>query len=189
MGSEGGSSRWSAGLRPLPDFPWDRLLPYAATARAHPGGIADLSVGTPVDHTPSAVRDALVAAADAPGYPPVAGTPALTEALRAWTVRSTGAPADVAVLPTIGSKELVALLPTLFGLGPGDVVVIPALAYPTYAVGAAMCGAEVSTTWRDDATLVWLNSPSNPTGEVTAAGVLADTVARARAAGALVVSD
>ncbi len=135
------------------------------------------------------MRDALVAAADAPGYPPVAGTPALTDALRSWTVRATGAPADVAVLPTIGSKELVALLPSLLGLGPGDVVVIPALAYPTYAVGAAMCGAEVSTTWRDDAALVWLNSPSNPTGEVTSAAVLAETVARAREAGVLVVSD
>ena len=38
----------------LPDFPWDTLTPYADRARAHPGGIVDLSVGTPVDPTPAA---------------------------------------------------------------------------------------------------------------------------------------
>jgi hypothetical protein len=37
----------------LPDFPWDRLAPYAATARTHPDGIVDLSVGTPVDPVPA----------------------------------------------------------------------------------------------------------------------------------------
>jgi succinyldiaminopimelate transaminase len=181
--------RWAAGLAALPDFPWDRLLPYAATAREHPDGIVDLSVGTPVDPTPSVAQDALVAAADAPGYPPAAGTPALSDALRSWLVRVAGAPADVAVLPTIGSKELVGLLPLLLGLGPADVVVVPELAYPTYAVGAAMVGAQVSTTWRDDATLVWLNSPGNPTGAVTDLAELTETVEKARAAGVLVVSD
>ena len=61
----------------LPDFPWDRLAPYAATARSHEDGIVDLSVGTPVDPVPAVVRDALAAASDAPGYPLTAGTPAL----------------------------------------------------------------------------------------------------------------
>src|SRR5436309_1807615 len=58
----------------LPDFPWDTLAPYAAKARAHEGGIVDLSVGTPVDPTPAIIRDALAAAADAPGYPQTDGT-------------------------------------------------------------------------------------------------------------------
>lgn len=93
------------------------------------------------------------------------------------------------MLPTIGSKELVGLLPLLLGLGRDDVVVVPPLAYPTYAVGAVLAGARVSTEWRDDAALVWLNSPGNPTGAVTPAPELAATVARARAAGVLVVSD
>ncbi|HEX7353259.1 MAG TPA: succinyldiaminopimelate transaminase [Mycobacteriales bacterium] len=181
--------RWSGGVVSLPEFPWDRLAPYAAVARAHAGGIVDLSVGTPVDPTPPVAQDALVAAADAPGYPPAAGTPALLAALRDWLGRAVGAQPDVAVLPTIGSKELVGLLPLLLGLGPGDVVVVPELAYPTYAVGAALARAQVSTTWRDDATLVWLNSPGNPTGAVATADELAAVVTRARAAGVLVVSD
>jgi succinyldiaminopimelate transaminase len=165
------------------------LAPFATVARGHADGIVDLSVGTPVDATPAVAQDALVAAADAPGYPPAAGTPALLAALRGWLARTVGAADDVAVVPTIGSKELVGLLPLLLGLGPDDVVVVPELAYPTYAVGAALARAQVSTSWRDDATLVWLNSPGNPTGAVTPVDELASTVARARAAGVLVVSD
>ena len=50
--------------RRLPDFPWDHLTAYGDRARAHPGGIVDLSIGTPVDPTPevvqAALRDALV---------------------------------------------------------------------------------------------------------------------------------
>ena len=57
-----------------PGLPLGPLLAaYAERARAHPDGIVDLSVGTPVDPTPEVVQDALRAAADAPGYPPTIG--------------------------------------------------------------------------------------------------------------------
>ena len=112
----------------LPDFPWDSLAPYKERASSHAGGLVDLSVGTPVDPTPDVVRAALAAAADAHGYPQTWGTPALREAVAAWFARRRGVP-DVnpdGVLPTVGSKELVAWLPTLLGAGPGDVVAFPA---------------------------------------------------------------
>jgi len=64
----------------LPDFPWDHLAEHAARARAHPDGIVDLSIGTPVDPTPDIVRRALAAAADAPGYPQTVGLPATRQA-------------------------------------------------------------------------------------------------------------
>src|SRR5665811_1574791 len=105
----------------LPDFPWDSLAPYKERASSHTGGLVDLSVGTPVDPTPDVIRAALTAAADAHGYPQTWGTPALREAVAAWFARRRGVP-DVnpdGVLPTIGSKELVAWLPTLLGAGPG----------------------------------------------------------------------
>ena len=181
----------------LPDVPWDTLGPYAALARAHPDGIVDLSVGTPVDPTPAVVREALAASSDAHGYPLTHGTPALREAVVDWFARRRGVPGldPQAVLPTVGSKELVALLPSLLGLGPGDVVVHPATAYPTYDVGARMAGAtpvpaDDPSGWGDGPVrLVWLNSPGNPDGTVRSVEELRAVVDAARAVGAVVASD
>ncbi|MGR8008465.1 bifunctional succinyldiaminopimelate transaminase/glutamate-prephenate aminotransferase [Streptomyces hypolithicus] len=182
----------------LPVFPWDKLEPYKATAAAHPDGIVDLSVGTPVDPVPELIRQALVAAADSPGYPTVWGTAALRDALTGWVERRLGARgvAHRNVLPVVGSKELVAWLPTQLGLGAGDQVAYPRLAYPTYEVGARLAGAEPvayddPTTDLDPARLklLWLNSPSNPTGRVLAKDELTRIVAWAREHGVLVFSD
>jgi succinyldiaminopimelate transaminase len=183
----------------LPDFPWDRLAPFGQRARRHPGGIVDLSIGAPVDPTPAIVREALAAAADAPGYPQTYGTPALREAVAAWFARRRGVPAldPDGVLATIGSKELVAWLPTLLGLGAGDVVVHPEVAYPTYDVGARLAGATPlpadGTVQVGPATgrvrLVWVNSPGNPNGRVLGAEHLGKVVRWARALGAVVASD
>ncbi|GAB1643023.1 succinyldiaminopimelate transaminase [Krasilnikovia sp. MM14-A1259] len=180
----------------LPDFPWDLLEPAKALAAAHPGGIVDLSVGTPVDPVPPLVQAALTANADLPGYPLTAGTPALRAAIAAWTAAVCGASGELGVLPTIGSKELVAWLPTLLGVRPGDTVVIPSVCYPTYEVGVRLAGATAVRT--DSLTalgpdprvrLVWINSPSNPTGRVLPAAHLRKVVAWARERGAVVVSD
>ena len=176
----------------LPDFPWDTLADVTARAHAHPGGIVDLSVGTPVDATPLVVRDALAAAADSPGYPQTAGTPELRQAVARWFARRRHVP-DVdpdAVLPTLGSKELVALLPSLLGLGVGDVVLHPEVAYPTYDIGARLAGATPEPcadpagrlAWDDSVRLVWLNSPGNPDGSVLSVGALRAVVDAARAA-------
>ena len=181
----------------LPAFPWDRLEPYKATAAAHPDGIVDLSVGTPVDPVPEVIQKALVAAADSPGYPTVWGTPQLRDAITGWCERRLGARGLTHrhVLPVVGSKELVAWLPTQLGLGPGDRVAFPRLAYPTYEVGARLAGAEAvdyaEPTALDPAglKLLWLNTPSNPTGRVLTKEELAAVVAWAREHGVLVFSD
>ncbi|OIV37374.1 succinyldiaminopimelate transaminase [Mangrovactinospora gilvigrisea] len=180
----------------MPQFPWDRLEPAKAVAAAHPGGIVDLSVGTPVDPVPELVQGALRAASDSPGYPLTAGTPQLREALAEWLRRRVGAEiGTAAVLPLVGSKELVAWLPTQLGLGRGDAVALPELAYPTYDVGARLAGCEPRTyrePWEADTAglkLLWLNSPSNPTGRVLTKDELARTVEWAREHGVLVVSD
>ena len=177
----------------LPDFPWDTLTPLIDKARAHPDGVVDLSVGTPVDPTPSVVQDALSASSNAPGYPTTAGSPELLDACRGWLARSLSALSDVGVLPTIGSKEMVAWLPTGLGLGPGDTVVIPEVAYPTYEVGALVTGAKVVATDEveqiGEASLIWLNTPSNPTGAVLSAERMAEIVSWARSRSILVASD
>lgn len=182
--------------RTLPDFPWDRLQRYRDIALRHPGGIVDLSVGTPVDPTPEPVRRALCEAADAPGYPATYGTPRLRESVAGWLRRRLGVEADPdAVLPVIGTKELVAWLPTLLGAGPGDTVVFPELAYPTYDVGARLAGAEPVAAdgllglGPRAPRLLWVNSPSNPTGRVLPAEHLRKIVMWARERGTVVASD
>jgi len=180
----------------LPDFPWDALVPFGDRARQHPGGIIDLSVGSPVDPTPEIIRDALKAATDAHAYPQVAGTPALREAIVEWYARRRGVHglgvADV--LPSIGSKELIAWLPLMLGIGEGDVVVHPAVAYPTYAIGAALAGATALASddpaaWPETTKLVWINSPGNPDGRVLDVETMRAMVARARELGAVIAGD
>jgi succinyldiaminopimelate transaminase len=180
----------------LPDWPWDALAPYAARVKAHAQGGIDLSVGSPVDPTPALIRESLSAATDAHSYPLTAGTPALREAIVEWFGRRRGVE-DLTVdnvLPTIGSKEFIAGLALWLGLGPGDVVVQPSLAYPTYAVGAALAGATVVSSddpaeWPEGTRLIWVNSPGNPNGRILSVEELALAVSRARELGAVIASD
>jgi succinyldiaminopimelate transaminase len=172
------------------------LLEARRRAEAHPGGLIDLSIGTPVDPTPELATAALAAAANSPGYPMTAGTSELRAAIagylhRRWQVDVPPA----ATLPVIGTKELVAWLPTLLGLDADDVVVHPAAAYPTYAVGAAVAGSRAVAAADPDELrdlrpgVVWLNSPSNPTGEILSRQRMRAWVEWARDRGAVVASD
>jgi succinyldiaminopimelate transaminase len=181
----------------LPAFPWDTLADAKALATSHPDGIVDLSVGTPVDPVAPLIQEALAAAGSASGYPATAGTARLRESAVAALARRfgiTGLP-EAAVLPVIGTKELIAWLPTLLGLGPADVVVVPELAYPTYDVGARLAGAQVvradslTQLGPQSPALIYLNSPGNPTGRVLGIDHLRKVVGWARERGVLVASD
>ena len=93
----------------LPEYPWESLAPYRRTAQAHPGGICDLSIGTPVDPTPQLIQDALTAGADAHGYPTTHGTPALREAISGWFARRRSVPGldpvSVEALPSVPDQD------------------------------------------------------------------------------------
>lgn len=180
----------------LPEYPWESLKPYAAKAALHPGGAVDLSVGSPVDPTPSIIQDALNSASNAPGYPSTGGSPEFKAAVVEWFARRRGVSGlkPEQVMPTIGSKELISWLPLLMGLGPGDVVVQPKVAYTAYVVGAALCGAEIVSEddpakWPENTKLAWINSPGNPDGRVLDVAEMRAAVDRARELGALLASD
>jgi len=181
----------------LPAFPWDQLTAYAERARLHDDGLVDLSIGTPVDPTPELIREALAGAADAPGYPVTIGRVGTRQAAIDWLARRfgvTGLHLD-AVLPVIGTKELIASMALHLGIGTGDLVGYPELAYPTYEVGAALAGARAVAT--DSLTsfgpevpkLLWINSPSNPTGRVLPVDHLRKVVDWCRERGTILVSD
>ncbi|AHI20378.1 MAG: succinyldiaminopimelate transaminase [Corynebacterium casei] len=178
----------------LPDFPWNSLADAKAKAESHPDGIVDLSVGTPVDEVSPTVQLALSSAASAPGYPQTAGTPQLRQAIANALERRYGITglSVKAVLPVVGTKEAIAWLPTLLGMR-GESVVIPSVAYPTYEVGAKIAGAEVIRADDPadfaDASLIFINSPSNPTGAVLGVEQLRAIVAWAREHDAIVASD
>jgi succinyldiaminopimelate transaminase len=156
----------------------------------------DLSIGTPVDPTPELVQQALREAADAPGYPQTIGRVETRQACLDWLAGHgvTGLGLDQ-VLPVVGSKELIASLAGHLGIGTGDLVVLPELAYPTYEVGAALVGARTLAT--DSLTslgperpaLLWLNSPSNPTGRVLPVEHLRSVVDWCRERGTVLVAD
>ena len=180
----------------LPAYTWDRIAPLGEKARLHPDGAVDLSMGTPVDPVPAVIREALATASDAPGYPATWGTVALRSSAAGWLDRALSvavSPDDV--LPVIGTKEFIAWLPVMLGLGPGDVMVYPELAYPTYDIGARLAGATAvasdSLLWLGPSRvrLVWVNSPSNPTGRVLPVSYLRKVVEWARERGAVVASD
>ena len=179
----------------LPEYPWDELAPLREKARAFPGGAVDLSIGTPVDPVPPLIQDALATAANAPGYPLTAGTAELRSAAAGWLERCHDVRVDPAsVLPVIGTKEFIAWLPVMLGLGPDDTVIYPALAYPTYDIGARLAGArsvpsDVLDGGPGAARLRWVNSPSNPTGRVLSAARLRDAVRWARDRGCVLASD
>jgi succinyldiaminopimelate transaminase len=198
-GSRGPAARPEYGVVSgrLPDFPWDSLAVPRRLAAEHPEGIVDLSMGTPVDPTPELVQQALAAAADSPGYPTTIGLPELRAAAAGWLHRRFGvAGLEVGhILPVVGSKELIAGLCIQLGIGAGDTVVVPELAYPTYEVGARLAGADVvvsdstGTLGPAAPALMWVNSPSNPTGRVLPPEHLAKVVAWGRERGTLIVGD
>ncbi|MCY3561201.1 MAG: aminotransferase class I/II-fold pyridoxal phosphate-dependent enzyme [bacterium] len=189
----------------LEAYPYDRLVRLRAVANQHAGGCADLSLGDPCDPPPPAAVAALGGSGAEAAYPRSVGTPAFRAAAADWLARRCGA--EVAtddVAACVGTKELVATLPRLLQLQgqEGDTVLFPAVAYPTYAMGAALAGlralavplaadgrldlAAINPSDADRAICLWVNSPANPTGALADLGAVA---AWGRQRGVVVCSD
>jgi len=167
------------------------LAPYGEKAKKYQGGFIDLSQGTPVDPTPKFIQDALASASNSPSYPLTAGSEKLRSAIRDWATSNLGATGEFDVLPVIGSKEFVALLPTFLQ---SKTVLYPKVAYPTYLVGALMASAkaipvEIDAKSWPVADLAWINSPSNPTGQVQTDSEILAAINWARENNSVVASD
>lgn len=188
-----------------PPYPYSRLARIAEIAARHDGGIVDLSIGTPCDPAPAAVVRALGSSGSERGYPSSVGSEALRRAASAWIGRRFGVSVDPShVAACVGTKEFVASAAWYLRLRDPtrDTVIAPAVAYPTYAMGAQLAGctvfavdegvgggvdlASVPDEIARRAVMAWLNSPSNPTGSLSD---LAAAAAWGRAQGVPVFSD
>ncbi|HEY2044011.1 MAG TPA: aminotransferase class I/II-fold pyridoxal phosphate-dependent enzyme [Jatrophihabitans sp.] len=182
-----------------PPYPYDRLGAIKSIADELDGGAVDLSIGTPCDPPPDDVIAALSDGVAARGYPPSIGSPALREAAAAWIGRRLGAGVDPAteIAACVGTKEFVASVPQYLKLRTPrrDTILYPAISYPTYEMGATLAGlravpygelAEIEAADAERALCLWVNSPSNPTGELFDLAAAADW---GRRHGVLVISD
>ena len=181
-----------------PPYPYDRLDELKAVGEALPGGLVDLSIGTPCDPPPAVVVDALARSGAERGYPPSIGSAAYREAAAGWMQRRLGVTVDPAhVAACVGTKELVAGVPQWLRLRrpDRDTVLYPAISYPTYAMGATLAGCravpyrtldDIDPGDADRALCLWVNVPANPTGDL---GDLGAAAAWGRERGVPVLSD
>jgi len=197
-----------AGFVP-PPYPYDRLRALERLADSLPGGVVDCSIGTPCDPVPEVAAAAAAAAiSSSMGYPASAGSPGLRAAAAAWIGRRFDVDVDAShVGACVGTKELVAGLPHLLRLRnpQRDTVLYPAIAYPSYEMGAVLAGCRavpvpLDADWHLDldavsdadaerALLLWVNEPGNPTSSAAGARHLERVAAWGRERGIVVASD
>jgi succinyldiaminopimelate transaminase len=166
-----------------PPYPYDRLDRLRPISDAHEGGTVDLSVGTPCDPPPASVIEALASSGTERSYPASIGSLSFRQAAQRWMQRrfDVEVPAGQ-IAASIGTKELVATLPQYLRLRTPerDTVLYPAISYPTYEMGAILGGcravpvrsqpdgrldlASIDAADAHRAVVLWVNSPSNPTG-------------------------
>lgn len=166
-----------------PPYPYERLDSFKPLGASFDGGLVDLSIGTPCDPPPASVVAALAASNSERGYPPSVGNEPLRRAFSEWMNRrfSVNVPAS-AIAACIGTKEFVGTLPQWMKLRSPwlDTILFPSIAYPTYEMGATLAGCRavavpmnarggidldaISDADAARALLLWVNSPSNPTG-------------------------
>jgi aspartate/methionine/tyrosine aminotransferase len=142
IGQDGGRMKDPEGFVP-PPYPYDRLDRLIPLAAALPGGVVDLSIGTPCDPPLAAVVEALSHSNAERGYPASIGGEPLRAAIREWFQRRFAVDVPLAqVAACVGTKEFVATTPQFLKLRTPsrDTVLYPAVSYPTYEMGATLAG-------------------------------------------------
>ena len=185
-------------LESLPTYAFAAITQHVAQVESRGHSVIRLDMGSPDMPPPQIVLDAMNASAADPahhGYQGYQGIKALREAFRDYYGRrfEVELDADREILPLIGSKEGIVNI-GLALLNPGDVVLVPDIAYPAYASGAHLASAQVFDYRLDAergflpdltsipadilrrARLMWINYPHNPTGAVITLDELANVV-------------
>lgn len=173
--------------------------------------IIRLDMGSPDLPPANFIIETLVETArrsDTHGYTPNGGTPNYREAISTYYQHRFGVELDAQheVLGLLGSKEGLFNLSQVL-LNPGDVVLIPDPGYPVYSAGARIAGAKIAwmplleendylpdfnaipETVANQAKILWLNYPNNPTGATASLDFFKEAVEFAREHNLLLAHD
>ncbi len=198
-------------LHDLPPYPfaaWSELISRVAQRGID---VIRLDMGNPDLPPRKEVIETLCRSARCPahhGYPGYRGTAALRRAIAEYYDRrfEVTVDPDSEILPLIGSKEGLVNLALAY-LDPGDVALVPDPGYAPYARGAILAGARVHTfplrpelgflpdlgaicpKVAEEASLMWLNYPNNPTGATADLDFFAQAVEFAGRYGLLLCHD
>ncbi|BCV24736.1 LL-diaminopimelate aminotransferase [Gelria sp. Kuro-4] len=195
----------------IPPYLFAEIDKLKAAARARGVDVIDLGIGDPDKPTPEHVVEALAAAARDPAthrYPPYEGLSELKQAIARWYDERYGVKLDPEneVLVLIGSKEGIAHVFWAF-VDPGDVTLVPDPAYPVYRTGTLLAGGRpytmpltpergflpdltaVEPEVAEQAKLLFLNYPNNPTAAVAPPEFFAEVVDFARRHNIIVCHD
>lgn len=198
----------------LGEYPFTELDDARARAAESGESLIDFGVGEPAEPVPEFIREEMLAAIreeNVARYPLAAGMADLRAAIAGWIDRRYGVDVDpeIEVLPTLGTKEAIFHLAGLLHW-PGshrDLVVVTTPGYPVPARSARLAGAGVvelpldpDSGWlpRIDEipeevwhriSIIWINSPNNPTGSVVPLDFYEELAARCRRHGVVLASD
>ncbi|NWF69675.1 MAG: aminotransferase class I/II-fold pyridoxal phosphate-dependent enzyme [Chloroflexi bacterium] len=181
----------AARLNQLPTYVFAIIGERIRQLRAQNIDVIRLDIGSPDLPPPDIVVEKLAQSAQQKehhGYTDYKGTPDFRVAVAEHYKRRFGVELnpETEVLPLLGSKEGIVNLALAY-IGPGDLVLVPDIGYPSYSMGARLAGGEVH--WvpilpengfltdfdsipleaAAQAKLLWVNYPNNPTGAVASA--------------------
>lgn len=198
----------------LGEYPFTGLEDARGEALRKGEELIDFGIGAPAEPIPDLIREALleaVAAEEVSRYPTAGGMEELRDAIAAWIKRRYGVEVDprIELLPTIGSKEpIFHLAGLLHWIGAHrDLVVTTTPGYPVPARAARLAGAQVLELPLDPEngwlpryeeipehawhriSIIWINSPNNPTGSVAPLDFYEELAERCRRHGVVLASD
>ncbi len=175
-------------IKHLPPYLFAEIDRKIEEKKAQGVDVISLGIGDPVEPTPPHIVEAMCRAVRDPanhGYPSYFGLPAFREAIARWYDRRFGVNLDPAteILPLIGSKEGLAHIFTAL-VDPGDIALVPDPGYPVYETGTMLAGGQavhmplkksagfnpdfdlIDPSAVDQATIMLMNYPNNPTAAI-----------------------
>jgi succinyldiaminopimelate transaminase len=198
----------------LGEYPFTGLEDARVEAGRKGRELIDFGIGAPAEPVPEVVRAALldaVASEEISRYPAASGLSELREAIADWIEKRYGVEVDpeIEVLPTMGSKEPIYHLAGLLHWSGShrDLVFVTTPGYPVPARAARLAGAQVvdlpldrengwlpryeeipDEVWHR-ISVIWINSPNNPTGSVAPLDFYEELADRCRRHGVVLASD